>query len=282
MTGPVGEHVYFDELAAGYALNALEPREAIRFREHLPTCPRCEGSVRDFLEVAATLADAGSSGQPDHQLGERIRAATAGPAAAGPPAAAAKAGSDAGGGWTAAAPPAGPAAAPPPEAGRPAGVSYLRQRRRPLLAAAAAAAAGVALAGGVTWIRTAGAGSAQRPPAACVRTHQCYQVQLTDSRSSSGEVARVIVAHGTAWVQPAGLAADRADRQVYVLWQISGSRTPEAVGSFDVRPGASGKIRVGRLALPYQNTWAFGVSLETGRTIPARPSRPMAFGQVPG
>ena len=74
-------------------------------------------------------------------------------------------------------------------------------------------------------------------------------------------------------------ADDTAD-QVYVLWQITGSRRPLAVGSFDVRPGVSGPVKVGPLAASLHGTLAFGVSLEHGRMIPPGPSSIAALGQV--
>jgi hypothetical protein len=65
-----------------------------------------------------------------------------------------------------------------------------------------------------------------------------------------------------------------------VLWQITGTNTPLAVGSFDVSSQQRTPVRIGALAVPYQGTWAFAVSLEHGRAIPASPSRPVALGQI--
>ena len=79
---------------------------------------------------------------------------------------------------------------------------------------------------------------------------------------------------------PSGLPADDRSRQVYVLWQITGKHTPLAIGSFDVGRHSAAPIRIGKLAVPYRSTWAFAVSIEHGRTIPASPSRPVALGQV--
>jgi hypothetical protein len=44
--------------------------------------------------------------------------------------------------------------------------------------------------------------------------------------------------------------------------------------------GAAAPIRIGGLPAPYPGTRAFAVSLEHGRTIPARPSPPVAVGKV--
>ncbi len=83
--------------------------------------------------------------------------------------------------------------------------------------------------------------------------------------------ARVVIRDGIAWLIPASLPPDDAARQVYVLWQITGARTPLAVGSFDIRRGHGTPQRVGALAVPYRRTRAFAVSLERGRAIPRRP-----------
>ena len=164
--------------------------------------------------------------------------------------------------------------------GPPAAVVSLRARRGRLPQLAAAAAAAVILAAGGIWGGlTAASSPAPRPLAECARAHQCSQVTLTDA-SGHREAARVIVRGQSAWLTPAGLPADNAQRQIYVLWQITGNRTPLAVGSFDVRAGEHAPIKVGTLASSYSGTWAFAVSLEHGRSIPAHPSRPVALGPV--
>ena len=48
-------HDAWDELAAGYALHALEPEEELRFAEHLATCDECSALLRDHELVAAQL-----------------------------------------------------------------------------------------------------------------------------------------------------------------------------------------------------------------------------------
>jgi hypothetical protein len=89
------------------------------------------------------------------------------------------------------------------------------------------------------------------------------------------------VSGGIAWLVPSGLRPDDPASQEYVLWQITGAHTPVAVGSFDVTARGGRPVRIGALAAPYRGTWAFAVSLEHGRAIPATPSRPVALGQVP-
>jgi anti-sigma-K factor RskA len=60
-------HEEWDELAAGYSLDALEADEELRFAEHLATCERCRSSVDDHQLVAAQLgaiAHPGVSAEP--------------------------------------------------------------------------------------------------------------------------------------------------------------------------------------------------------------------------
>lgn len=273
MTGPTREHAHFDELAAGYALHALDQADEEQFRAHLAGCPRCRAALADFTEVTAALADNAladkaladkalvgnlSSAEPSQQLGQRIMAAIAQDAEASP------------------------------------GVADLSQRRRTsstadrhrhtrrLRAAVAGAAAAIVLiAGGAIWRGLAESGGGPGQPAAgCAQAGTCREVQLTGSRSHE-TAARVIVAGGTAWLVPSGLPADDTTRQVYVLWQLNSADTMVAVGSFDVSGHHDKPLRIGALAVPYGGTRAFAVSIERGRHIPARPSHPVALGQVP-
>jgi Anti-sigma-K factor rskA len=267
------EHARYDELTAGYALDALDPQDEADFAGHLAGCARCQDAVARFAEITAALADVAPAAEPSPALGARIMAAVASePARTAEPATA----------ETAAAETAAAGVAGPPR------VAHLRHAgprrpRRPLRVIAASVAAAAALiAGGATWAGLQGGSSTpQMPTAGCVQAGACREITLTDARSRA-PAARLIIADGTAWLVPTGLAADNTAQQVYVLWQITGGHTPLAVGSFDVRghPRAGHPIRVGALAVPYSGTWAFAVSLEHGRTIPATPSRPVALGQV--
>lgn len=55
-------HEEWDELAAGFALDALEADEELAFTEHLATCERCLANVDDHQLVAAQL---GAIAHPD-------------------------------------------------------------------------------------------------------------------------------------------------------------------------------------------------------------------------
>jgi hypothetical protein len=331
MTYASRDHARYDELTAGYALDALDPQDLVDFEAHLPGCARCQDAVARFTDITAALAQTAPAAEPSPDLGDRIMAAVARePAPAGqarpalaevPAPADASAGPEltagtelaaelpagaelpegaeelAGPGAAAAAePPAGPGSSnvrrlhgsPRPADGRRAAQHRTTARsgrpRRPMRVALAGAAAAAALiAGGATYAGLHGGGSApQMPAAGCAQAQTCREIVLTDA-SSHTPAARLIIADGTAWLVPSGLKADNTAQQVYVLWQITGGHTPLAVGSFDVHGhlSANHPIRIGALTIPYSGTWAFAVSLEHGRTIPAKPSHPVALGQVP-
>jgi anti-sigma-K factor RskA len=281
-------HGPFEELAAGYALDALEPADEQRFLRHARGCQACARALADFREVAAALAETAPPAEPRSQLADRILAAAladldpgyrpatasadSAPAAGFPPPAATAAVPGASDRAT----PGDPAAAALGDA-LPPGVVPLRPRARRWLRPASAAAAAALIAGGGTWAGLA-ATSSGSPPPACAHPHACPQVTLI-AEATHQVAATVMIRGGGVWVKPARMAANPAD-DVYVLWQITSSHRPLAVGSFDVRPGAHTQVRIGALAAAYRGTLAFAVSLEHGRTIPAAPSRVLALGQV--
>ena len=91
-------------------------------------------------------------------------------------------------------------------------------------------------------------------------------------------VAAVIVQDDRREIVPMGLEPNQADEQTYVLWGLNGDEDPTAVGTFDVRSGASGPLSV---ASPGSGTYeTYAVSLERGREAPPAPSAVTAAGQV--
>jgi hypothetical protein len=290
VTDARGEHAQFDELAAGYALHALEPEDERQFLRHLSDCPRCREALSDYTEVAAALADNPSTIEPSPQLGDRIMAAIANEPAggAGRPHQQVSAGRDASNDRdsTHRDSTGRDSTGPGGQGGDklPAGVSDLSERRhrRRLVAIVASAAAAIVIAGGTIWggLASSGGSSPSQPTAGCMSGQTCRQVLLTDAHSHA-PAGKVVISGHTVWLLPSGLPADNTTRQIYVLWQITGAHTPMAVGSFDVTGHGDQPVRIGSLAVPYRGTWAFAVSIEHGRTIPATPSHPVALGQVP-
>ena len=280
MTDQAG-HGDFEELAAGYALHALEPTDEQRLLRHAAQCTGCTRSIAAFLDVAAVLAEVTPGAEPDRQLGQRILAAARtaprlapGPGLNGQHAApvAGKAGMLSAGG--AASDRLGPRAAAPRHAATPESHSRPRRLRR----AAAGVAAALIGVGGIWAGLAISRGGPAAPPPGCAHLRGCSEVTLTTAKTGQA-VAKVIVSDKLAWLAPTRMPPDDQADQIYVLWQITGARTL-AVGSFDVRAGTTALIKVGDLAAPYSGTWAFAISLEHGRTIPATPSRAMALGQV--
>ena len=304
-------HGEFRELAAGYALNALDPADEERFRQHAAACPDCLEQIARFQEVAAALAETAPAAEPSSHLGDRILAATqpgpAGtepadarsaqtgpaqteptdtrptdtkptdtePAVTGPaPAKPADAQPGPAGAVATGSAPAGPAEAEAAVAG-PGTVVPLRQRRRRLAAVAAAAAI---VAGGIWGGLAATSGGTPAPLAACSRPHVCTEVPLV-ATASHQVAAKVVVKGHEVWMLPGAMTANPKN-EIYVLWQITGTQAPRAVGSFTITTKSRAPIMIGGLAAPYPGTTAFAVSLEHGGTIPAAPSNRLAIGQV--
>jgi hypothetical protein len=121
-------------------------------------------------------------------------------------------------------------------------------------------------------------GNSPAPLAACQQPHKCSEIELLTAKGHQA-AGKVVVLDGEVWMQPTDMSANPAD-EIYVLWQITGSQVPQAVGSFSVRAGVATPVKVGGLAAPYSGTSAFAVSLEHGRTIPPAPSGEVAVGQV--
>lgn len=63
-------HAEIEELLGVYALDAVDPREALLVEEHLAECPRCRAEVAAHREVAALLGNAG--GEAPEGLWDRI------------------------------------------------------------------------------------------------------------------------------------------------------------------------------------------------------------------
>lgn len=270
----------FEELAAGYALDALEPAEEQTFLRHASDCPECTQMLASYREVAAAIASVvPPAAEPSPQLADRIMATV-------------RTGQNPGGAPVSPVPtgPADAGAAPAPAeqadttAGAPAQqqpspeVVPLRPRRRWLRPAAAAAAAAV-IAGGIWGGLAATSGSPAPTITSCQQQSGCFQTALS-SVTTHRQTAKVLVQGKTAWMVPTGIKPNHAADQIYVLWQIVGKRLLP-LGGFDVHPGTTGtSIKVGSLSAPYHGTSDFAISLEPGRTVPAKPTVVVALGAV--
>src|SRR5580692_982792 len=64
------EHDEIESLLGAYALDAVDPDEALEIEAHLSTCPRCRAELAAHREVAALLGNSGS--EAPHGLWDRI------------------------------------------------------------------------------------------------------------------------------------------------------------------------------------------------------------------
>lgn len=80
MTGPTTSHdEMWDELTAGYALDAIEPEDEARLLEHLAGCAHCRATLDDFTLVASqlgSLANGEEEPPPWQQIAPRITRVT--------------------------------------------------------------------------------------------------------------------------------------------------------------------------------------------------------------
>jgi hypothetical protein len=255
----VSAHDAWAELAAGYALYALEPEDEQAFADHLAGCGRCGDDLAALYEVTGELAYAADPAEPPAGLGPRIMVAAV---AERPP---------------------GPGPAPP-------GVTPLfrAERRRtgfraPTIAAAAAV---VAVAGLGAWnvvLRADGQvrrAALQRRERAlgCLTAAGTTTFHLVAEGGGTAGAPRVAtcLAGDRAYLVADGLAPNGAG-SVYVLWWQDGSGAPHAVQRFDVDGGGPAVYEL-PIAAPPADVKGMTISLEQGRAVPASPTRTVVSG----
>jgi len=235
MTGP---HDRWDELAAGYALDALEPAEEAELLTHLEDCELCRDALGGHQLVAAQLA-----ALADDELAPpswaAIRTGIVGT----------------------------PTSAPPADV-----VSITERRHRSPRVLGAIAAAFVLIAGVVTVVAVNNGGQSAREAAisSCRADAACHVVQLNRGHSES---AVVIVRNGSARVWPTDLSSP-SDNRVYALWQLPRVGTPTLLAQPVPRTSASSAP----LVLPYDETAAFALSVEPAAPKAVAPTDVVAIG----
>jgi anti-sigma-K factor RskA len=71
--GVIEDHDRYLELAAGYALGALDEEDRLVFEEHLETrCAECEATLADFSEASVMLAASAPQAAPPPELRARV------------------------------------------------------------------------------------------------------------------------------------------------------------------------------------------------------------------
>ena len=225
----MSDHEHWEELAAGYALSALEPAEEAEFLAHLDGCGSCPEVLAEHDLVAA-------------QLGTLVDSAEA-PA------------------WSRIRPAVIPEAQVVPLAAR--------RRRTPALLGAAAAAALVLAGTAVALSGGSEPSTQQRALTACAASSTCHVVHLADAAS-------IVVDTDGARMLPTHMAPAPAG-QVYVLWQLPRDGRPTMVATLeDTKDGAVGPAHA--LPLAYEQTAAFGVSLEPATSVPTQPTKVLVVG----
>jgi anti-sigma-K factor RskA len=243
MTMSTDPHDAYEELAAGYALNALEPADEQAFLDHLDGCSRCAEAAHDFGEVAGALGGLSVMDVPPADVWQNIDRAIA--ADAGEPDAAVVS-IDSRRRWT-------------------------QGRARTLTAAAAV----VAIAGVGGWLIAdhyvgSSPSRANKLQAACARSTTCHAIRLVGSGNQAQAV--VLIDGQRVTLVDNRLAAIDPSQQTYVLWQLPRAGRPLGIVSFAVTRDHPQPIVNATLPESYESTAAIAVSRETGTTIPAAPS----------
>jgi anti-sigma-K factor RskA len=260
---PNMSHEEWDELAAAYALDALEPAEEQRLIAHIATCERCQHNLDDYTLVAAQLGSLADDEEPAPSW-QRIRPKVLDEGASG----------------------AEPAEEPEPGQPTPVGGPQLvvtsprpapRPWQRPWVLAAAAAVV-LLIAGAVVGWQL---GTRSHPASATAAISACHQqpgcqvVTLRNAQAGDATAAgAVIVDAGRASMVPLKMAP-APDAQMYVLWQMPRDGSPVAIVSFRQTDQQTPSKP---LATAYRDTMAFAVSLEPNGPTPTRPSNILALG----
>lgn len=285
-------HAEMEELAAGFALDALEPEEEGVFLQHFSTCSRCQAAVEDFQAVAGDLALLAASVEDmpvPPALVELFAAQPRGlPADPFVPAQGSPSTSQA---WTARHGRHSASGARPidnPRRGTP-----LSRRQRWLLGAGALGL-GVLLSAGAVDLavralnsqRSGERTTAQRALDA-IASPEATLGRLVpaaaDASGSGGPHGAAVLADGHAWLVVEGLPA-LSPGQRYVAWHIDAASQPTAVADFHVAYAGATSVDLGKA--PTGATGATGttyaVTVEAmGPLLPSRPSGQFALQPAP-
>jgi hypothetical protein len=265
-------HVAFEELAAGYALHALEPEDELRFQAHLASCAECERALAEHLDTLEQLAEDASATPPPSVL-DGIRAAVrgeTGSAAVGPAVV-----PDAAGGK-------GGSAAEPAVDDE---LSRARRRRdavqvpRRLLLSGAAAATTLVLGLGA-WAAVLQSDRAEQVARAdrleqTVQALQSQDAQTVQLADLDGQVLAVVIAHGEQMSLIIDGLEPNPEDTVYVLWGQSQSGDVRAVSTFDVAHDGLDVLSGVPLQVDMAGLTTLMVTHEHSRTPPAETSQPV-------
>lgn len=263
----VQRHARYEELVAGFALDALEPADEQEVLSHLPTCAACERDLTAHLETLSHLAHAADEGAPPAGAwaGVRAQIEAESPGAFAEPV---SLGSASSGGAVVA------------------DLAHARARRRPSgrqvaawssVAAAFLIVVGLGTAGVTTLQRDRNAQDAMSARlSAAVRAVETAPARTVPLSGRDGKVTAVAVVQGNKLsLIVDGLARNDASSSTYVLWGQSRSEANRALATFDVRDGQLDVVR----DLPLSATGGelpelFLITHEHGRAAPESTVQP--------
>lgn len=254
----MSDHAAWEELAAGYAVNALEPEDEHAFAEHLRGCDVCKATLAEMQQVAGDLAYAAEPDEPPPDLRRRILDAAAAERR-----------------------PRAPGSVPV--------VTSPAQQRAdrtwwPRLPAVAGVAAGLVILALAGWNVTLRGDNDARQAALDRRTAalRCLAAADTpkfDLSGNTGQHAKTCLAGGSAYVVADNIDPNDTARNVYVLWWMDAGSVPHAVERFDVESDGTAVFELPLNVTP-TDVHAMAISLEPGRALPATPTRPIAAGDA--
>lgn len=269
------------ELAAAWALNALDPEYEASFVEHLAQCPQCRDVVDSTAQIGGMLGAAVEHVEPPAGLRARVLAAVeAEQSETG------DASEDHGASSGSAEVPThtphsrADAAEPVPPV-----VELPVKRRWPRVLAAAVIVA-LTLVSAVLGVRVAQLSEEK----------QRAENSILAMRMVADPAARRVIFDGTngqptaamladadrGMVMPTDLPTNNVRREIYVMWGMRDGQ-PVALGMFDVAgtDGQRPEAKIVSWAKQTERYPAYAISIEQGRSMPKSPSKVVAKGQVP-
>lgn len=252
MTRP-DPHAVFDELAAGYALGALEPEDEQLLRRHLASCAGCDRAVAEHTETLAHLAYAAPPVEPPAALLEGIRTGLRD---------------------------SGREVRFPDDAVATARTARARRRRGVRVAWAGVAAAAVLVLGLGVWNATLQR-DVQQQAAWGGRLAQTVQALENGSTRSAplatpdGRVLAVAVVQGDRMSLVVDGLPPNEPGTTYVLWGKGPFSDVRPVGAFDVPKPGLDVLHGMRLEPSAGEVSVFMVTQEAGRTAPPTTTRPV-------
>jgi hypothetical protein len=246
-------HDYYDELAAGHALSALEPEDEQLFLAHLPGCAVCERALLEHTDTLGHLAYDVAVEAPPASVLEGIRAGVVASGRAG----------------------TFPA---------PLSLEAARTRRRDKTVrwttAVIGAAAAVVMVAALVFVNrglTSREHQAQNAAANLSKAVSSLLVpgaRKIDLSGDNGGKGAVVVNGSTVSLVMAGVPVNDQHRSIYVLWEKSRFGDVRAVGTFDVGSADLQVVNNLHLVERIDSVQSFIVTRENGRMAPRLTSQP--------